>query len=178
MREEKILASAEFDARLPTYFMLQALFVLLVSLVTIPLIPLWAIFGRIVHKKQYESLGCDLTERSLNIRRGFMFKVQKNIPLDKITDLAVNEGPVLRYFGLCTMKIETAGGGGQGDSMGQAALPGVVTALEFRDKVLDQRDLVMGGVPAPAPTVPTEDGIMVDIRDTLQRIEKSLADRS
>jgi hypothetical protein len=62
--------------------------------------------------------------------------------------------------------------------MGQAALPGVVTALEFRDKVLDQRDLVMGGVPAPASTASTEDGIMVDIRDTLQRIEKSLADRS
>ena len=175
MREENILASAEFDSRLPTYFLLQALFTLLVLFFTIPLIPVWAIIGMSVHKKQYESLGCDLTERSLNIRRGFMFKVQKNIPLDKITDLAVNEGPVLRYFGLCSLKIETAGGG-QGDSMGQAALPGVVAALEFRDKVLDQRDLVTGG--APAPTVQSDDGVMVDIRDTLRRIEKSLADRS
>ncbi len=177
MREENILASAEFDSRLPTYFLLQALFTLLVLFFTIPLIPVWAIIGMAVHKKQYESLGCDLTERSLNIRRGFMFKVQKNIPLDKITDLAVNEGPVLRYFGLCSLKIETAGGG-QGDSMGQAALPGVVAALEFRDKVLDQRDLVTGGAPAPAPTAQSDDGVMVDIRDTLRRIEKSLADRS
>ena len=61
MREENILASAEFDARLPTYFLLQSLFILLVSCITIPLVPLWAIFGQIVHKKQYESLGCDLT---------------------------------------------------------------------------------------------------------------------
>ena len=178
MRKENIIASAEFDARLPTYFLLQVLFALLVSFVGIPLIPVWAIIGLGVHKKQYDSLGCDLTERSLNIRRGFLFKVQKNIPLDKITDLAVNEGPVLRYFGLCSLKIETAGGG-QGDSMGQAALPGVVAALEFRDKVLDQRDLVTGGAPAPAAAAaPNDDAVMIDIRDTLRRIEKSLADRA
>lgn len=177
MREENILASAEFDSRLPTYYLLHALFFLALMVCTIPLIPVWAIIGMAVHKKQYESLGCDLTERSLNIRRGFIFKVQKSIPLDKITDLAVNEGPVLRYFGLCSLKIETAGGG-QGNSMGKAALPGVVAALEFRDKVLDQRDLVTGGAPAPAPTAQSDDGVMVDIRDTLRRIEKSLADRS
>jgi putative membrane protein len=179
MRNETILASAEFDKRLPTYYLLQTLFVLLVTCIGIPLLPLWAIFGRIVHKKQYDSLGCDLTERSLNIRRGFLFKVQKNIPLDKITDLAVNEGPVLRYFGLCSLTIETAGGG-QGSNMGQAMLPGVVDALGFRDKVLNQRDLVSGGATA-APSAPKTSGndeVLVDIRDTLQRIEKSLESRS
>ncbi|NRA98145.1 MAG: PH domain-containing protein [Planctomycetes bacterium] len=142
---------------------------------TIPLIPIWAIFGMAVNKKQYEALGCDLTERSLNIRKGILVKVQKNIPLDKITDLAVLEGPLLRHFGLCSLKIETAGGG-EGSSMGQAGLPGVVDALEFRDKVLEQRDLVAGGAPAPASS--SNDGVLVDIRDTLQRIEKSLGERS
>jgi len=179
MREETILASAEFDSRLPSYYFLQTLFALAVMVFTIPLIPVWAIIGMAVHKRQYEALGCDLTERSLNIRRGFLFKVQKNIPLDKITDLAVSEGPVLRYFGLCSLKIETAGGG-QGSNMGQALLPGVVEALEFRDAVLNQRDVVAGGAPAPVvePAKPGEDGVLVEIRDTLQRIEKSLADRS
>ena len=73
----------------------------------------------------------------------------EHVGLDKITDLAVLEGPLLRHFGLCSLKIETAGGG-EGSSMGQAGLPGIVDALEFRDKVLEQRDLVAGGVPAPA----------------------------
>jgi putative membrane protein len=177
MKKENVLASADFDSRLPSYFLLQACLILVVMIFTIPLIPIWAIFGRAAHKKQYESLGCDLTERSLNIRRGFMFKVQMNIPLDKITDLAVNEGPLLRYFGLCSLRIETAGGG-QGSTMGQAVLPGVVAALEFRDKVLEQRDLVTKGASAPAPSGQSDDGVLVDIRDTLQRIEKSLADRS
>lgn len=177
MREEEILVSAEFDPRLPTYFMLQALLVLLISLFGAPLIPIWFIFGKAIHRRQYEAMGCDLTPRSLNVRTGFLFKVQKNIPLDKITDLAVNEGPVLRHLGLCSLRIETAGGG-QGSTMGQAALPGVMDALEFRDQVLEQRDLVAGGTLAPAQTTPSEDGIMVDIHDTLLRIEKSLADRS
>lgn len=177
MRKETVLASAQFDPRLPGYFMLQAVCVLLMGVLTIPLIPLWLLFGRAVHKKQYESFSCDLTERSLNLRRGFLFKVQKNIPLDKITDLAVNEGPVLRYLGLCSLKIETAGGG-QGSTMGQALLPGVVDAVAFRDRVLNQRDLVVVGAGVSGAADGTgDDGVLVEIRDTLLRIEKALEDR-
>jgi putative membrane protein len=177
MREEEILVSAEFDPRLPTYFMLQALLVLLISLFGAPLIPIWFIFGKAIHRRQYEAMGCDLTPRSLNVRTGFLFKVQKNIPLDKITDLAVNEGPVLRYLGLCSMRIETAGGG-NGSTMGQAVLPGVVDALGFRDRVLDQRDAVARGIAPIALTDVAEDGVLVEIRDTLKNIESHLTSRS
>ncbi len=177
MREQEILASAEFDQRLPMYFMMQALFVLLLSLVGVPLMPIWFIFGKAIHQRQYESMGCDLTARSLNVRKGFLFKVQKNIPLDKITDLAVSEGPVLRYLGLCSLRIETAGGG-QGSNMGQAMLPGVVDALGFRDRVLDQRDAVASGVAPLASADVAEDGVLVEIRDTLKNIEGHLASRS
>lgn len=177
MREEKILASAQFDPRLKTYFLLQQLGLFALTFVLIPIIPFWLILGHAVHRRQFEALGCDLTPNSLNVRRGFLFKVQKNIPLDKITDLAVNEGPILRHLGLCSLRIETAGGG-QGSSMGQASLPGVVAALEFRDKVLDQRELVAGGGSAPAAAAPADDTVLGDIRDTLHRIEKTLSERS
>lgn len=177
MREEKIIASVRFDSRLPLYFMLQALLVLLVSLIGVPLMPLWFIFGRAIHRRQYEAMGCDLTPRSLNVRKGFLFKVQKNIPLDKITDLAVSEGPVLRYLGLCSLRIETAGGG-QGSTMGQAVLPGVVDALGFRDRVLDQRDAVAIGIAPLAQGDVADDGVLVEIRDTLKSIESHLASRS
>ncbi|MFT5288887.1 MAG: putative membrane protein, partial [Planctomycetota bacterium] len=142
--ETVILEEAEFDTRLPKYYMLQILLTLAVCIITIPLIPVWLVLGWGIHKRQYEALACELTSRSLNIRRGIIFKVQKSIPLDKITDLAVNEGPLLRYLGLCSLQIETAGGG-QGSAMGQAALSGVVDALGFRDKVLAQRDRVTQG---------------------------------
>lgn len=177
MREEKILLSAQFEPRLPMYFMLQTQLLLLVSFITIPLMPIWFLFGKGIHRRQYEAMGCDLTLRSLNIRKGFFFKIQKNIPLDKITDLAVSEGPLLRYLGLCSLRIETAGGG-QGSNMGQALLPGVVDAMGFRDRVLDQRDAVVGGVEPAAPAEAVGEGVLVEIRDTLKSIEAHLTSRS
>ena len=175
MTQDQTIASAEFDKRVIDYFWLQTMFFLAIMFVGIPLIPLWFLFGRMLHKKQYENLSCELAERSLNLRKGVLIKVQKNIPLDKITDLAVNEGPLLRHFGLCSLMIETAGSA-QGST---GHLFGVIDPLEFRDKVLAQRDLVTSnsGAQAAAPAA-ANDGVLVEIRDTLQRIEKSLADRS
>ena len=175
MRGDQAIGAAEFDKRVIDYFWLQALFLLLVSFAGIPLIPIWLIAGRALHKKQYENLSCELTERSLNLRKGVLIKVQKNIPLDKITDLGVNEGPLLRHFGLCSLMIETAGSA-QGST---GHLFGVIDPLEFRDRVLAQRDLVTSnsGAQAAAPAA-ANDGVLVEIRDTLQRIEKSLVDRS
>jgi len=178
MREDRSIVSAEFDQRVIGYFWVQALLVQLISLVGIPLIPIWLIAGRAFHKKQYENLSCQLTDRSLNIRKGVLIKVQKNIPLDKITDLAVNEGPLLRHFGLCSLNMETAGSA-QGST---GHLFGVVDPLEFRDKVLAQRDLVTSNsgalAAAPAAAFSADGSVLVEIRDTLQRIEKSLSDRS
>ncbi len=187
--ETVIVEEARFDPRLPKYYLLQTVLVLFLCIITIPLIPIWLVVGWGFHKRQYDALSCELTSRSLNIRRGVIFKVQKNIPLDKITDLAVNEGPLLRYLGLCSLQIETAGGG-QGSAMGQAILSGVMDALEFRDKVLTQRDRVtQGTLDAPVgagaqatsfvPETDTAAGstVLVEIRDTLQRIEQQLKER-
>ena len=174
---DKILRSVDFDERLPKYFLLQSTFALLISFIMIPLIPFWLLgLGQYVHRRQYESMEAELTERSLSIRKGFLFRIQKNIPLDKITDLAVNEGPILRYLGLCSLTVETAGGGA-GTNMGQAALPGVVDAVGFRDAVLAQRDLVTSSPGAPvAAKAGSEEDTLVEIRDSLQRIE-GLIDR-
>ena len=178
MTQDKTLVSAEFDKRVIGYFWLQAMFLCAISFIGIPLIPFWLLFGKSFHRRQYENLNCELTPRSLNLRSGVLVKVQKNIPLDKITDLAVNEGPLLRHFGLCSLKVETAGSA-QGAT---GLLFGVVEPLAFRDKVLTQRDLVMdaGGAPAQDSSAhgQANEGVLVEIRDTLQRIEKSLAERS
>ena len=98
------------------------------------------------------------------------------------------EGPILRYLGLCSLSIETAGGG-QGSAMGSASLPGVANAQEFRDLVLDQRDLVATGPGALSAVVESDfvssvssppeagDAVLVEIRDSLLRIEAQLAKR-
>ena len=105
----------------------------------------------------------------------------KNVPLDKITDLALNEGPILRFLGLCSLNVETAGGAA-GTATGQAVLVGIEDALEFRNAVMRQRDRVTvgGGMPAPAPEAQTASGessleVLADIRSSLQRIEAEIA---
>lgn len=178
----KTLLVARFDPRLEKYFLWQALFVLVLFIVTIPLAPLWFIFGRSIHKRQYEALECELTENTLNFRQGFLFKVQKNVPLDKITDLALNEGPILRYLGLCSLVVETAGGGGAAGATGNMSLFGVVDPIEFRNAVLKQRDLVSLSL-RPVRAQVAEGGesqieVLAGIRDGLQRIETLLEKRS
>ena len=178
----RILLEARFDPRLKRYFMLQALFLQLVTFFGILLMPIWAfLIGPSVHRRQYEALECELTERSLNFRRGFLFRVQKNVPLDKITDLALNEGPILRYLGLCSLTIETAGGGA-GTAMGQAALVGIMDPVAFRNAVIRQRDLIVSGQGrAPADVAEPQGSpsgqVLEDIRDSLGRIEKMMASK-
>ncbi|MDE0896818.1 MAG: PH domain-containing protein [Planctomycetota bacterium] len=177
-----ILLKAHFDPRLKTYFMLSSLFVLAISIIGLLLVPVWLIVGRSIHKRQYDALECELTERTLNFRKGFLFRIQKNVPLDKITDLALNEGPILRYFGLCSLTVETAGGGA-GTATGHAVLVGIINPIEFRNAVMRQRDLVSSGgsntLPAgPAAAVAGGASVLEDIRDSLGRIEKILEKKS
>ena len=180
---QNILQRAEFDARLPSYWLLLSAIGIAATIIGIPFLLIWLLgLGQYIHRRQYESLEAELTDRSLNIRRGFLFRTQKNIPLDKITDLAVNEGPLLRYLGLCSLGVETAGGGAN-TAMGQAHLPGVVEAEKFRDAVLAQRDRVTesgrgpvaGGEATPLASsvagAGSDPDALNDIRDSLMRIE-------
>jgi len=183
---DSILLKAQFDPRLETYFMLQALFGLAVTFLGILLVPVWYFLGKPIHKKQFDALECELTERTLNFRKGFLFRVQKNVPLDKITDLALREGPILRYMGLCALTVETAGGSAA-TGAGQMVLVGIIEPIEFRNTVLAQRDKVsLGHMVAPVAQAGVGEGdvagpnaaILGEIRDSLSRIEVLLADKS
>jgi putative membrane protein len=177
MREETILRQAEFDPRLKAYSLFQSTLLMLLSIVAWPLLPFWVLgLGYYVARRQYEALDCALTERSLNFSKGIIVKVQKNVPLDKITDLALHEGPILRALGLTCLKVETAG-----QSAAQSALlslVGIQDSLAFRDAVLNQRDRIVATGSAPAPA---SDGgspaVLTDIRDTLGRIEGLMRER-
>ena len=69
-----------------------------------------------------------------------MFKVEKTIPLENIQDLTFLENPLLKVFNLRILKIETAGQSNpQGSDM---KLIGILDTLEFKNKVLRQRELL------------------------------------
>lgn len=172
------LIKAEFDPRIKTYINIVVSFIFLVTIIGIVLIPFWLIFGRMYLNRYFGCLHCELTTRSLKFKKGVLFQVERTIPLDKIQDLTFREGPLLRHFGLSTLKIETAGQSAQGST--DMSLTGIVDAREFREKVIDQRDKITDLASSSSSTAPSAsvDGDSGDtlkaILETLQRIEEKI----
>ena len=164
------IVAVEFDRKIIIYWWLMANFGLLSTIVGIILIPIWILFGWIVHKKQYDNMSGALTDRSINMRMGWLFKKQQNIPLDKLTDVSIHEGPILNAFGVVRMQFETAGAA-------PFILTGVKNSNQFRDLVLQQRDEL---VSAPQQSVPPDDSnnVLVEIRDILQQISQNISNEN
>lgn len=183
----RVLREASFDPKLSTYYLLSGTIVLVVLVVTIPLAIVYFFVGKVLIEKYIERLSCTLTERTLEIRKGLFNRVESTIPLDKITDLQMIQGPIMRAMGMHGFKVETAGqSAGPGGHL--VSLIGIVDAPGFREAVLDQRDELAEGrgrshrasePTAPAQAVAGGDAVAVltDIRASLHRIEKSLEHR-
>ena len=184
MQRDEVLREAKFDPKLKTYWFLNGVWLLLVTVIGIPLLPLWVFgLGQFVSRRRYENLRAHLGTRTLYLRSGYLFKTEKHIPLDRIQDLTLREGPILRALGLVSLTVETAGQSQQGTP--DASLAGLLEAPAFRDAVLEQRDATVGRGSSPvseAPSSPAPDlpevadarVLLADIRDTLVRIEEKL----
>ncbi len=181
------LAHATFDPKLKLYWILNGCLVLAMTLVGLPLVPLWLFFGRVFVERRFERLAAELTPRALKLRHGYLFRVEKTIPLDKIQDMSLHEGPLLRHLGLEALRVETAGQGAP-QGMPDASLVGIVGARAFRDAVLARRDAVVSAgdttragalersAPEPSAGERSEPSTLVEIRDGLARIETLLRD--
>lgn len=189
---ERVLI-ARFSPKLRVYHYLHSLLVLLISIIGIPLIPIWLVVGWVWAGRYFRSLRCELDDRHLRVRRGVLFRKVKTIPLDRIQDLTLLDGPIQRALGLCSLRIETAG---QSSPQGSAdaTLTGLIDAEEFQEVVLERRDRLMqqlaGGAQAPStvdamqenlpgvattpPALPPSEHVLVEIRDLLRSIESQL----
>ncbi len=182
MTNEKTLWNAEFNERVTTYWLLSGGLILTVTIIGIPFVPFWFIFGGLLTRRYLKTYRCTLTNRSLKVAKGLLVKIEKTVPLDRITDLGLVQGPIMRYFDIEALSVETAGQSSVGSLV---QLAGIKQGRAFRDAVLQQRDLVVGSnedrTAPPAATVgsPPQDGnaeLLTQIRDTLMRIESQLAE--
>lgn len=176
MATETILAEASFNRSVRTYWLLSGTIVFVATIVGIVLLPLWWIFGHFFTERYLQHMSCTLTDRSLKVSKGLLVRQEKTVPLDKITDLALIEGPIMRFLDLQAVKVETAGQSSAGSLI---TLVGIVEARDFRDTVLRQRDAVVGaGTDSPprlaASPAGGEEQVLLEIRDALLRIEQRL----
>ncbi len=175
-RKATRIHEAKFEPRIKKYVFWSGIIILCASVVGIILVPFWAIFGRMYINKYYDALFCELTTRALHFRKGILFKTERTVPLDKIQDLTFKEGPILRYFGLSSLYIETAGQSAQQTS--DMTLTGIIDAHNFRSMVMDQRDDVTGFQSNSTSSDTTQHSlapILNEINENLKKIENKLA---
>ena len=176
------IVEAQFSPKLKIYFWINGALILIATVAGIVLLPLWVVFGAWWAGRYHASLSCRLTERSVVIGKGVFFRQELTIPLDKIQDVSIHEGPLLSALGLLRLRLETAGQRNSATGMSEADLAGVMDGRLMRDQILAQRDrLAERGA---APSVPAGQGgddaagvLLGEIRDSLLRIEARLAAR-
>ena len=160
------IMAGEFDKKIIIYWYLVANLTLLSTVVGIVVMVFWIPFGWLVHMKQYEHMSAALTDRSVNMRMGWMFKKQQNIPLDKLTDVSIHEGPILNALGVVRMQFETAGAA-------PFILTGVKNSEQFRDLVLRQRDSLVSN-PVQSQSMVSSNEVLIEIRDLLKSIDSRI----
>jgi len=90
--------------------------------------------------KQVNALRYRLEGSTLRADGGLLFLFRKSIPLERITDIALVQGPILRHFNIWIMRIQTAG-----STECEATLWGVREPEKIRELILAQRQSVYGG---------------------------------
>jgi len=185
MPEPPVLREATFDPKVKSYWIWSPVLVFTVLIVTIPIAILYAIIAQLLIDRYLTNMSCTLTERTLEIKKGILNKTESTIPLEKITDLQLFQGPVMRYFGLHGFKVETAGQSNSGTGS-LVNIVGIVDTKGFRKDVLAQRDRLQDREQPRAPVEPAADSletgstqaVLAEIRDTLGRIEERLKSTS
>lgn len=188
MTEPKILLDADFDPRVKSYWIWGPVLFFTVLVVTIPIAILYGIIAFFFTGRYLASLHCTLTDRSLDIKKGILNQTESTVPLEKITDLQLFQGPIMRIFGVHGFKVETAGqAAGPGAAL--VNLIGIVDTKGFRKAVLDQRDRLRSGFAGASPGTgasssdatladPRAAELLTEIRDSLQRLERAVVSGS
>ena len=168
----EVLLEAQFDTNVTPYFRWVVTLILIVSVVGILLIPLWLLFSGWYGLEFHRRMSGRLTAQALEIRKGVFFRSESTIPLNRITDLRLHDDPLMRHYGLRSLKVETAGQGRTTGSEGD--LVGVINAAEFRNAVLLQRQKVVAAETTDESAAAAPGGaagLLTEIRDILARME-------
>lgn len=90
----------------------------------------------------YESMSYELRDDEINWKRGVWFRSTGIVPYNRITNLDVRQGPLMRMLKISNLSIQTAGYSGQ-------AVPEIqIEAIEFAEEL---RELIRSQVRSSSP---------------------------
>ncbi|MGZ3884682.1 MAG: PH domain-containing protein [Bacteroidia bacterium] len=178
MIDNPVIQDATFNPKVKTYIFLVVLFYLVVSIIGWIVVPFWLLgLGKWLSDKFFNTLKCRLTSRHLNFSKGLILHIEKTIPLENIQDLSFIGGPVLKWFGLTLIRIETAGGGQH--SHNQMSMIGINNAEEFKLLILNQREKLireksLGHSLVQGSEAGLNEKLLTEIKNELVEIKKTL----
>jgi membrane protein YdbS with pleckstrin-like domain len=98
--------------------------------------------GPWLSRKQADALHYWLDGTTLRVDQGVFFLKRKAIPLDRVTDVVLAQGPLMKVCGIWELRIQTAG---TGQSVPEATLYGISDPEAVRDMLLMTRDEAAAG---------------------------------
>lgn len=162
---------AKFNPLIRPYLVIYVGFILIATIVFIPIALLWFCgIGQWWARHYFDKLECELSNTHLRFRKGIVFQVEKTIPLENIQDVTFIEGPLLKHFHLSTIKFETAG-----QSVGQAhdmKLIGIIDAHEFRTHILSKRESIRKALSTNSATTLANDENLEVLNKILARLDE------
>lgn len=183
LQETIVLRAATFNPKVKTYIFFIVLFYLITSVIGLVIVPFWIFgLGQFLSGKFFKTLSCALTNKTLNFSKGMIIHIEKTIPLENIQDLSFIGGPILRYFGLTMIKVETAGSGGSHHNSNMMSMLGINNAEDFKQMILEQRELLIKqkysyNGPATIATA-SETDLLKEIKDELVEIKNILKEKN
>jgi putative membrane protein len=93
--------------------------------------------GPWLSRQQAQALRYWLDGRTIRVDQGVFFLKRKAIPLDRVTDVVLTQGPLMRWCGIWGLQIQTAG---TGQTSPEATLYGVTDPEGVHDFLLKARD--------------------------------------
>jgi membrane protein YdbS with pleckstrin-like domain len=109
---------------------------LVIIAIAIVLFYIWA-------RLYYESMWYELHNDEMRWKRGVIFRRTGIVPYNRVTNIDIKQGPVMRPLGISTVSIQTAGYSGKG--VPEISIEGIVHAEELRELIRTMVRVCSGG---------------------------------
>jgi hypothetical protein len=178
---ETLPAKAVFNPRMQPYLVLSVALVLSVTVIGIPVAIIWCLgLGQWWARRYFDSLQCELDAQMLRVSKSIVGPVEQRIALEKIRDITVVGGPVLRLFKLNLLRCELTDRHPRNPHLKHwVGIMGIVDAHAFRDRILQARDVLreqgaQGVVPAVSASA-REDALLAALQGIQRSVDEILA---
>ncbi|MCG7854514.1 MAG: PH domain-containing protein [Methanoregulaceae archaeon] len=109
---------------------------LVIIAIAIVLFYIWA-------RLYYDSMWYELHNDEMRWKRGVIFRRTGIVPYNRVTNIDIKQGPVMRPLSISTVSIQTAGSSGKG--VPEISIEGIVHAEELRELIRTMVRVCSGG---------------------------------